>query len=193
MTLADIQPLPITLANEHIVRPQYDRVRAFCQERNAVAMLRTVARLRAEDEALAALIDEFGRPSQTWLDKQVRTMLDNDRAYREHVPETSGPELTEEVARETAKADHTRILTDYLQSRPDVSRKLYFDFGAFPVTLEGLKFGIDVIRAVGDLNAVEATHGANARILVETDSEFWQNVTAAEVAAWVSRFCEGWQ
>lgn len=195
-TISDIKPLPITLANEHRVRPFYDKVRAFMQEKNAVAMMRTVARLRVADPMLSELIDEFGRPSDAWYAKQVDVMLSNDAAFREHQQSeglpTSEP-LTRELATETAKADHKRIMSEYFVGNPEVARQLYFDFGAYPVTLEGLKIGIDTIRGCGDLDALEATHGANARELVATDSEFWQNVTAAEVAAWVTRFCEVWQ
>lgn len=195
-TISDIKPLPITLANEHRVRPFYDKVRAFMQEKNAVAMMRTVARLRVADPMLSELIDELGRPSDAWYAKQVDVMLSNDAAFREHQQSeglpTSEP-LTRELATETAKADHKRIMSEYFVGNPEVARQLYFDFGAYPVTLEGLKIGIDTIRGCGDLDALEATHGANARELVATDSEFWQNVTAAEVAAWVTRFCEVWQ
>lgn len=195
-TISDIKPLPITLANEYRVRPFYDKVRAFMQEKNAVAMMRTVARLRVADPMLSELIDEFGRPSDAWYAKQVDVMLSNDAAFREHQQSeglpTSEP-LTRELATETAKADHKRIISEYFVGNPEVARQLYFDFGAFPATLEGLKMGIDTIRGCGDLDALEAAHGANARELVATDSEFWQNVTAAEVADWVTRFCEAWQ
>ena len=195
-TISDIKPLPITLANEHRVRPFYDKVRAFMQEKNAVAMMRTVARLRVADPMLSELIDEFGRPSDAWFAKQVDVMLSNDAAFREHQQSEGLPTaepLTRELATETAKADHKRIMSEYFVGNPEVARQLYFDFGAYPVTLEGLKIGIDTIRGCGDLDALEATHGANARELVATDSEFWQNVTAAEVADWVTRFCEAWQ
>lgn len=195
-TIADIQPLPITLANEHKIRPFYDKVRAFMQEKNAVGMMRTVARLRVADPMLSELLDEFGRPSETWFTKQVDVMLSNDAAFREHQQSEGLPTaepLTRELAIETAKKDHTRIMSEYFVANPEVARQLYFDFGAFPATLEGLKMGIDTIRGCGDLDALEAAHGGNARELVVTDSEFWQNVTAAEVAAWVTRFCEDWQ
>lgn len=195
-TIADIQPLPITLANEHKIRPFYDKVRAFMQEKNAVSMMRTVARLRVADPMLSELLDEFGRPSESWFTKQVEVMLSNDVAFREHRQSEGLPTaepLTRELAIETAKKDHARIMSEYFVANPEVARQLYFDFGAYPVSLEGLKIGIDTIRGCGDLDALEATYGANARESVVTDSEFWQNVTAAEVAAWVTRFCEAWQ
>lgn len=196
LTIADIQPLPITLANEHVIRPHFDKVRAFAQEKNAVGMMRTVARLRVADPMLSDLIDEFGRPSDVWFAKQVDTMISNDAAFREHHTSeglaTTEP-LTREMANETAKKDHTRIMSEYFVANPEVARQLYFDFGAYPATLEGLKIGIDTIRHCADLDALERAHGGNARELITTDSEFWQNVTAAEVAAWVTRFCELWQ
>lgn len=198
ISIVDIPALPVTLANEHKVRPVYDRLRTFMQERNAVAMMRTIARLRAHDPMLGELIDEVGRPSAVWMAKQVQTMLDNDAAFREHQAsesvETSAP-LAREMADATAKADHARIMAEYFRGNPEVARQLYFDFGAFPVSLEGLKVGIDAIRECADYDALERTHGANAANMARSndEAELWQNATAAEVADWVNRFCGQWQ
>lgn len=196
ISIADIPALPITLANEHKVRPFYDKVRTFCQERNAVAMMRIIARLRSADPTLGELIDEVGRPSEVWMLKQVDLMLSNDAAFRannEAEGIASGPELTRELATETAKKDHARYMTEYFTANPNVSRQLYFDFGAFPATLEGLKFGIGIMRACADYDALQATHGASTADMVRAEhGELWDNATAAEVAVWVNRFCEGW-
>lgn len=197
-TIADIPIIAITLGNEHKVRPIYDRARAYMQEKNAVYMMRTIARLRAHDPMLGELIDELGRPSAVWMDKQVQTMLDNDEAYRAH-QQSEGQEqaqpLTRELATETAKKDHVRIMAEYFTANPEAARQLYFDFGAFPASLEALKMGIDIIRQCTDYDALERAHGANAGGVVRSsdDSDFWQGATAAEVAEWVTRFCERWQ
>lgn len=193
MTLDTIPMLPLTLANEQTVRPHYEAVKAFCQERGAARMLRTIAQLRKADPAFAELVDEVGRPNPQWQAEQVRIMLANDAAFRE-AGEHKGEPLTEAKAAETAKADHDAKLKTYFAMQPEVARRMYFDFGAFPVTLEALKFGRGVIIACADYDALTAAHGANtADVVRNAESDFWQNVTAPEVAVWMDRFCEAWQ
>ena len=193
MTLDIIPMLPLTLANENAVRPHYDATKAFCQERGAARMLRTIAQLRKADPSFAELVDELGRPNPSWQAEQVRIMLANDAAFREH-GDHKGEALTEAKAAEIAKADHDAKLKTYFAMQPEAARRMYFDFGAFPVTLEALKFGRSVIIACADYNALAATHGAStADVVRDKDSEFWQNVTAPEVAQWMDRFCEAWQ
>lgn len=193
MTLDTVPMLPLTLANEQTIRPHYDRTKAFCQERGAARMLQTIARLRKADSGFAELVDEVGRPNPSWAEKQVRIMLANDAAFHE-AGEAKGEPLTEAKAAEIVKADHDRVIRDYFTQKPEVARQMYFDFGAFPVTLEALKFGRGVIIACADYDALDAMHGANACELLRSEgSDFWQNVDASEVAAWMDRFCEAWQ
>lgn len=192
--ISDIPILPITLGNEAKVRPHYDAVRSFCQERGVTRYLQTVARLRKRDPQLSDLIDNVGQPSGQWIDKQVLRMLENDAEFLRESGSDREP-LTEEIARKTANEDHSKRLREYFAANPEAMRLLYFDFGAFPTTLEALKFGVGVIIACADYDAVERTHGAETveAIRAGESSEYWQRATATEVAEWVNRFCEAWQ
>jgi len=194
LPISDIPILPITLGNEPKVRPYYEAVRSFCQERGVTRYLQTVARLRKRDPQLSDLIDNVGQPSAQWIDKQVLLMLQNDAEFLRESGSDREP-LTEELARKTANEDHTKRLREYFAANPEAMRLLYFDFGAFPTTLEALKYGIGVIVACADYEAVERTHGAEIAELIKSgeQSQYWQGATAAEVAEWVNRFCEVWQ
>jgi len=197
MTIADIPMLPITLGNEQVVRPHYEEARKHAQERGVTRTLRTIARLRQHDPLLANLIDEIGMPSKVWLDRSVRLMLENDAHDRAAVREQGGSErepLTEEFARTIAKADHERTMRDYFSASPEVARQMYYDASEFPATLDTLKLGRGVVIACADYDALERVYGANAGTLVRNEnSELWMTATAAEVAEWLTRFCEAWK
>lgn len=193
VTVEEIPMLPVTLRNEATIRPHYEAVRKYAQEKAVTATLRNVARLRQNDPNLANLIDEIGQPSQAWIDKQVALMIENDTAEREALQLDREP-LSVELATKTARADHERQMRTYFTLNPEVGRKLYFDAGTFPATLDALKLGRGVVIACADYDALERAHGANTADLVrDVDGEMWMNATAAEVAAWVTRFCEVWQ
>lgn len=194
VAISDIPILPITLGNEAKVRPHYEAVRTFCQERGVTRYLQTVARLRKRDPQLSDLIDNVGQASGQWIDKQVLRMLENDSEFLRETGSDREP-LTEEIARKTANEDHSKRLREYFAANPEAMRFLYFDFGAFPTTLEALKYGVAVIVACADYDAVERRHGAEMveSIRAGESSEYWQAATATEVAEWVNRFCEAWQ
>lgn len=194
LRIADIPILPITLGNEAKVRPHYEAVRTFCQERGVTRYLQTVARLRKRDPQLSELIDNVGQASTAWIDKQVLRMLENDAEFIRESGSDREP-LTEELARKTANEDHSKRLREYFAANPEAMRLLYFDFGAFPTTLEALKYGISIIIACADYEAIERTHGAETANVIRSGegSEYWQAATATEVAEWVNRFCEAWQ
>jgi hypothetical protein len=195
MRVEEIPMLPLTLGNEQTIRPYYERVRDYCQTHGVQQMVRTIARLRANDPALHALIDEAGRPSDVWIAKQVTTMLANDKMAREFNELAKDvPELTREAAEAIARKDHEKAMTDYFGMNPGAAQKLYFDFAAFPETLAALKLGRDVIIGCADYDAVDAAHGSeNAQALADAESDFWKAAQASEVAAWINNFRAVWQ
>ena len=203
ITLAQIPHLPVTLANEAKVREHYDRVRTYCQSHGVQQMVRTIARLRGNDPVLRDLIDEVGQPSAAWLERHTTMMLDNDVAERQYTNEQreamgqtplDSPALTKEQAAEIVKKDHAERMRQYFAVNPEAARQMYFDFGAFPATLDALKVGRGIILGCADWDAVAGKHGAeNANVWQDENGECWQTVTATEVAEWVNRFCEAWQ
>lgn len=203
INLADIPHLPVTLGNEATVRKHYDAVRSFCQTQGVQSMLRTIARMRSNDPVLRDLIDEVGQPSAAWIQRQVDLMLSNDQAERNYIneqreavgqmPLDSVP-LNKEQATEIARKDHAERMREYFGVNPEAARLLYFNFAAFPSTLDALKLGRDVVIGCADWKAVEAKHGGESvQAWCNVDGEQWQSATATEVAEWVNRFCEAWQ
>ena len=72
-------------------------------------------------------------------------------------------------------------------ARQDIGRQLYFNVDAFPRTMESLVLGIQVIRATCDRSKL--TGEQIDLIDSNNDADFWQDVSAAEVAAYVDNFC----
>ena len=192
----EITHLPVTLRNERVCKEWYVRVKEHVQKRSVEHTLRNIARLRNEYEDLAELIDEVGMINQRTV--LVRAMhvkeaheaehnwqneLRRERKEAEHEYEP----LTPEAAKGIAEKELQDSLTLLLQDNPEIGRELYFNVEAFPKTMESLILGIHCIRATCDRSKLSEEQVA--LIDSSNESEFWQDVSASEVAAYVDKFC----
>jgi hypothetical protein len=192
----EITHLPVTLRNERVCKEWYVRVKEHIQKRSVEHTLRNIARLRNEYEDLAELIDEVGMINQRTV--LIRSMhvkeahqaehdwqneLRRERKESEHEYEP----LTPEAAKGIAEKELQDSLTMLLQDNPEIGRELYFNVEAFPKTMESLVLGIHCIRATCDRGKLSEEQIAS--IDSNNESEFWQDVSASEVAAYVDKFC----
>lgn len=192
----EITHLPVTLRNERVCKDWYVRVKEHIQKRSVEHTLRNIARLRNEYEDLAELIDEVGMVNQrTVLIRAMRVKeaheaehnwqneLRRERKEAEHEYEP----LTPEAAKGIAEKELQDSLTMLLQDNLEIGRELYFNVEAFPKTMESLILGIHCIRATCDRSKLSEKQ--IALIDSNNESEFWQDVSASEVAAYVDKFC----
>jgi hypothetical protein len=192
----EITHLPVTLRNERVCKDWYVRVKEHVQKRSVEHTLRNIARLRNEYEDLAELIDEVGMINQRTV--LVRSMHVKEAHEAEHnwqnelrrerkEPEHEYEPLTPEAAKGIAEKELQDSLTLLLQDNPEIGRELYFNVEAFPKTMESLVLGIHCIRATCDRSKLSEEQVA--LIDSSNESEFWQDVSASEVAAYVDKFC----
>lgn len=192
----EITHLPVTLRNERVCKDWYVRVKEHVQKRSVEHTLRNIARLRNEYEDLAELIDEVGMINQRTV--LVRSMHVKEAHEAEHnwqnelrrerkEPEHEYEPLTPEAAKGIAEKELQDSLTLLLQDNPEIGRELYFNVEAFPKTMESLILGIHCIRATCDRSKLSEEQVA--LIDSSNESEFWQDVSASEVAAYVDKFC----
>lgn len=192
----EITHLPVTLRNERVCKDWYVRVKEHVQKRSVEHTLRNIARLRNEYEDLAELIDEVGMINQRTV--LVRAMHVKEAHEAEHnwqnelrrerkEPEHEYEPLTPEAAKGIAEKELQDSLTLLLQDNPEIGRELYFNVEAFPKTMESLILGIHCIRATCDRSKLSEEQVA--LIDSNNESEFWQDVSASEVAAYVDKFC----
>jgi hypothetical protein len=99
--------------------------------------------------------------------------------------------MTDEAAKAIAEKDMQDNLKTYIKDNLDVGKQLYFDTEKFPTTIEALKVGIGIVRDTIDRNKL--TDEQNMLIESELDSEYWQNVSAQEVADYVDYFCKSFK
>ena len=192
----DITHLPVTLRNERVCKEWYVRVKEHIQKRSVEHTLRNIARLRNEYEDLAELIDEVGMINQRTVlirSQHVKEAHEAEHEFQNQIrrdnkeSEIEYEPITDEAAKAIAEKELQESLTYLLQDNPEIGRELYFNVETFPKTMESLVLGISCIRATCDRNKLSEEQ--IALIDSNNESEFWQDVSASEVAAYVDKFC----
>lgn len=192
----DIKHLPVTLRNERTCKEWYLRVREHIQKRSVEHTLKNIARLRHEYEDIAELIDEVGMINQRTVSRRIEHVKEAHKAEHDYQNELRRDNkeveieyepITDEAAKAIAEKELQDSLTVLLTDNPEIGRQLYFNVDSFPKTMESLVLGIQVIRATCDRSLLQENE--IALIDSNNDSEFWQDVSAAEVASYVDNFC----
>lgn len=192
----EITHLPVTLRNERICKEWYVRIREHIQKRGVEHTLRNIARLRNEYEDLAELIDEVGMINQRTVlirSQYVKEAHESNHDFENEVrrenkqAEIQYEAISDEAAKAIAEKELQESLTYLLQDNPEIGRELYFNVESFPKTMESLVLGIQCLRATCDRSKLSEEQ--IALIDSSNESDFWQDVSASEVAAYVDKFC----
>ncbi len=191
----EIDHLPVTLRNQQICKDWYQRISNHIQQRSVEYMLRTIARLRHGSEELAELIDEVGMVNNVTLQARIVALIEAHKAQHDYEneqrkaakqAELEYEPMTAEAAKAIAEQELKDSLVVLLKDSPEIGRQMYFNLDAFPQTMESMLMGIDCIRATVDYSKL--SENESHAIKSANDSEFWQDVTASEVAQYVNRF-----
>lgn len=194
----DVHHLPITLRNELVCRAAYQRAKEFAQSKNLESALTNIARLRNKHEVLHELIDELGMLNSKTLARQMQMLKDNHHSAWLHdstqYEEKDIPEyqpMADDAAKAIAEKEMQDNLKTYIKDNLDVGKQLYFDTEKFPTTIEALKVGIGIVRDT--IDSSKLTDQETLDIQSELHSEYWQNVSAQEVADYVDYFCKSFK
>jgi hypothetical protein len=196
----EISHLKVTLKNELICRAAYTKAKEFTQSKNVDLVLRNINRLRNQHEDLAEMIDEIGMINKEtvkihaqrlkdnhlagWL-RMKKDLEDEDQAVPEYEP------MTDDAALASAEAEIQENLKVYLKDNLNIGKSLYFDAERFPESLDALKIGIEILKETIDRSSL--SEDEIQKIDSEISSDFWQNVSASEVADYVTKFCKSFR
>lgn len=194
----EVEHLPITLRNELVCRVAYQKAKEFAQSKNLESALVNIARLRTKHDVLHELIDELGMLNSKTLQRHMQMLKDNHYSAWKHdaqqFDDDEKPEyqpMTDDAAKAIAEKEMQDNLKTYIKDNIEIGKQLYFDTEKFPTTIEALKIGIGIIKETVDKSKLNIEQ--SAAIESELDSDYWQNVSAREVADYVDYFCKSFK
>lgn len=196
----DVQHLPITLRNELICKAAFTKAKEYAHAYNLEAVLRNLARLRKRHPELAELVDELGMLNATTLDAFAQRLKDNHHtmwmrqqkeAHEQGLDCGAYEPMDTSAAIALAKQELDGNLRTFLKDNTAIGKEMYFDMDAFPETIDALKIGIEIIKETFD--ASKLTVDEQDAIKSEITSDYWSNVAASEVAAYVTNFCKSFK
>lgn len=196
---------PITLRNEAATQELYTRVKLVMGSSNAETVMAVVREAIRQNPEVTEYLNEHGNISAVAIEQAAEVLRASHLGIYEHEKKLHEEKpLPEGEEREPFKAfeplDETELYTQatknvndqfklFLKQNQEVARTLYFNMTGYPCTLEALKLGIEVIKAT--VNRTQTKSDVVALIDSDITSDFWQDVDASEVAAYVDNFCRG--
>lgn len=178
-------PMPVKLRNVNEAKAIVEEVKTIVEEQAAGLQLSAWRTVLQRFPELTMYIDTTGSYNQKTIADRVRQ---NREAYqRDHTTVDDPPPFDEAAAVEDAKAWCAQRVQQMLLSTPDMMRLVTFSTGSYPTTLAALERGIALVKRIVDR---ERTPAQTLDLIdKEIGHEFWQDVDAAEVAAFVDSFC----
>lgn len=177
--------MPVKLRNVNEAKAIVEEVKTIVEEQAAGLQLSAWRTVLQRFPELTMYIDTTGSYNQKTVTDRVRQ---NREAYqRDHANVEEPPPFDELAAIEDAKAWCAQRVQQMLLSTPDMMRLVTFSTGSYPTTLAALERGIALVKRIVDRDRTPAQ--TLDLIDKEIGHEFWQDVDAAEVAAFVDSFC----
>jgi hypothetical protein len=172
----NIEHKPITLRNADSLREWADKMKRHIKAANQAEMTRYFVDVTRKHPELLRLVSLDG----TWNLAEVQRRLDERRKQHERACEETGEVVpfNDDEYRERILAEMQAELSDTMKETPIIAKMLHFTTPRYPEDLEALRLGIECIQAVAISDHIEGI----------TDDE-WLDVSAAEVADWVTNFC----
>ena len=110
-----------------------------------------------------------------------------ERAYvKDHAEVENPPAFDRTAAYEEAKEWCQQRVQQLVMGTPELARLITFTSGAYPTTLEALTQGVQIIKDSVDRERTDAV--VLELIDQPIEGEFWQDVDASEVAAYINSF-----
>lgn len=172
----NIEHKPITLRNADSLREWADKMKRHIKAANQAEMTRYFVDVTRKHPELLRLVSLDG----SWNLAEVQRRLDERRKQHERACEETGEVVpfNDDEYRERILGEMQAELSDTMKETPVIAKMLHFTTPRYPEDLEALRLGIECIQAVAIIDHIEGI----------TDDE-WLDVSAAEVADWVTNFC----
>ena len=184
-----VHHIPVTLRNVHKAQAALERINSVVQADRTTAQLSGIrSALRVLPE-LSMYVDANGNYRADMIASRV------ENARRMHAQATEGVEDAEPFDETAAMVAAQEFVRDRVQamivSNPDVIQLLQFTTDAYPTDIEALSEGVAIIKETVDRTKTHADTLALIDKPIEDD--VWQDVDAAEVAAYCDTFRNAFQ
>lgn len=184
-----VHHIPVTLRNVHKAQAALERINSIVQADKTTAQLSGIrAALRVLPE-LSMYVDANGNYRADTIASRV------ENARRMHAQATEGVEdaepFDETAAMVAAQEFAKERVNAMIVSNPDVIQLLQYTTDAYPTDIEALTEGVAIIKETVDRTKTHAD--TLALIDKPIDDDVWQDVDAAEVAAYCDTFRNAFQ
>lgn len=177
--------IPVKLRTVNEAKAVVEEVKAIVDEQSSGLQLSAWRTVLQKFPELTMYIDTSGSFNQATIRERVRQ---NREAYEAAHPDPADrPDFDEAAAIEDAKAFCAQRVQALLVSTPDLMRLVTFTAGNYPTTLAALERGIGIVKRIVD--RTRTPKETLALIDNEIEHEFWQDIDAGEVAAFIDSFC----
>ena len=166
----------VTLRNAEILNGWADKIKTKIRQGNQAEMTRYFVKLTKDHPELAELLDMDG----SWNPQEFERRMQGYRDFHNRAIEETGEEVEFDEERYAAKVreDMKQAMQRLLKDTPVIAKMMHFVVPAYPADIHSLPMGIECIKACAKAEALDGI----------TDDD-WQDVSAAEVADWVTNFC----
>lgn len=166
----------ITLRNANDLSEWAERIRRQIKVANQGDMARYFVEVTRKHPELLRLISMDG----TWNSKEIEFRMSERRTQHARACEETGEQVpfNEDEYRETIIREMQTELSNTMKDTPIIAKMLHFSTPRYPEDIDSLKIGLECIKAIAVPEHIEG--------LTEDD---WLDVSASEVADWVTNFC----
>lgn len=192
-----VRYMPLTVRNEVTLRSLAAEIDQHIGASNTETMAHRLIEASRDYPEVFDFFNEAGQWNKVAIDKMAKSLQNvHEQEHNLKVEATKEgdaapayePLSYEDAVREAVKRMQAQW-SDMLRGNLDLARRLYFAVGKWPVSLDGIRKGMEIVPRIIDRNAM-SPHDVEA-ITGDSESEFWQTVSASEVARIIDTFRTG--
>ena len=177
---------PITLRNAETLTKLAQETRDFVMKKNGDAQRKLMVDLVNSHPDLLDVMTMTGEVNPQAVNKYVENVKKSIEERNQHLNEGEEPEVFDEAkAKQSAIEWVQKVVADMMKDTPRIAKILQYTMPTFGEDMESLVYGIGVV--IGSYDSSKFNDETNANI-TNRDGEWWQDVTATEVAEYVNNF-----
>lgn len=178
-------PFAVKLRNVDKAKELIQRINEIAKQTNNGLQMAVWKTALQKFPELTMYVTTNGNYNNTTIIERVRQ---NEEAYkRDHADVADAPAFDTDAAIDEARNWCAQRVQQLLVSTPELAKLVTFNSGAYPTTIEALIAGVDIVREIVD--RVKTPSETLALIDQPIESDFWQDIDAGEVAAFIDSFC----
>ncbi len=182
-------PIAVKLRNVDKAKEIMGRIKEITDKESTGLQLSVWRTALQKFPELSMYVNTNGSYNMHTVTERVRQ---NEEAYkRDHAEVADAPAFDRDAALEEAKQWCANRVQTMLVTTPELAKMVTFTSGAYPTTVDALLEGVSIVREIVD--RTKTPPETIALIDEPVSHDFWQDVDAAEVAAFIDSFCGQYQ